>query len=130
MRVDVRKTANVGAVAKRAQNFVSPIGGAVSQDIERDRRESPAYRAEDHRLEPFEQLARIVLLRRAELGISQAELARRMGTTPSVVSRLESGQHATNSGTLKKLAEALGGRALIGFDFGTSEGPARELVAL
>ena len=69
-------------------------------------------------------------MRRAELGISQAELARRMGTTASVVSRLESGQHATNSGTLKKLAEALGGQALIGFEFGAPDGPWREFVAL
>jgi hypothetical protein len=46
------------------------------------------------------------------------------------VSRLESGRHATTSGTLKKLAEALDGQALIGFEFGTPEEPARELVAL
>lgn len=117
-------------MAKRAQKPASPVGGAVSDDIARDRRESPAYRAEDDRLEGFEQLARIVIVRRAQLGISQAELARRMETTASVVSRLESGRHATNSGTLKKLAEALGGQALIGFEFGTPEGPARELVAL
>lgn len=106
---------------------MSPVGTTVSGDVERVRLESEAYRAEHDRLAGFEQIARIVIMRRAELGISQEELARRMGTTASAISRIESGQHATNARTLKRLGEALGGHALIGFDFGSAK---REVVPL
>lgn len=118
------------AMSTRATTTVSPVGSSISADVERDRRESAAYRAEHDRLASFEQLARIVIVRRAKLGISQEELARRMGTTASVISRIESGQHATNARTLKRLAEALEGHALMGFDFGSAKRPKRELVLL
>jgi len=42
-------------------------------------RESAAYRTEQERLAPFEDLARLVIKHRASLGISQKELARRVG---------------------------------------------------
>lgn len=114
-------------MSKRWPVSVSPVGPSVSEEIERTRRESPA---EHERLVGFEKLARIVIMRRAELGISQEELARRMATTASVISRIESGQHATSAKTLKRLGEALGGQALIGFDFGSAKRPKRELVPL
>lgn len=117
-------------VAKQRTKSVSPIGTSVSADIARKRRESPKLRAEHDRLAGFEQLARVVIMRRAELGISQEELARRMRSTASVVSRIESGQHATNARTLKRLGEALGGQAVIGFDFGNPKRLKRELVML
>lgn len=117
-------------MAKQDTKSVRPVGTSVSADIERKRRQSPEFRAEHDRLVGFEQLARVVIMRRAELGISQEELARRMRSTASVVSRIESGQHATNAKTLKRLGEALGGHAVIGFDFGSAKRPKRELVAL
>lgn len=115
---------------KRATNPASPVGTAVSRDIERKRRESATFRREYDRLACFEQLARIVIMRRAQLDLSQEDLAERMGTTASAISRIESGQHATSIRTLKRLGEALGGHALIGFDFGSTKRPRRELVAL
>lgn len=117
-------------MSERSKKHVSPVGGAVSEGIERDRRESAAYRAEHDRLAGFEQLARIVIMRRATLELSQEQLAERMGTTASVISRIESGQHASSAKTLKRLGEALGGHAVIGFDFGSEKRPKRELVAL
>lgn len=117
-------------MSKRTTKSISPIGATVSEDIEHDRRASASYRAEDDRLAGFEQLARIVIIRRARLDLSQEDLAQRMGTTASVISRIESGQHATSAKTLKRLGEALGGHAVIGFDFGSAKRPKRELVAL
>jgi ribosome-binding protein aMBF1 (putative translation factor) len=114
-------------MSKRGTKVISPVGTLVSKDIERGRRQSPT---EHERLAGFEKLARIVIMRRAELGISQEELARRMASTASVISRIESGQHATSAKTLKRLGEALGGQALIGFDFGTEKRRKRELVPL
>lgn len=49
---------------------------------------------------------------RMNSGITQAEVAKRMGTTQSAVARLESGKgsHSPSIATLKKYAKALGGR--------------------
>lgn len=49
---------------------------------------------------------------RAAAGVSQAEIAERMGTTQSAVARLESGRskHSPSLTTLRKYAHALGYR--------------------
>lgn len=78
----------------------------------------------------MEALARIVIKRRAELGLTQAELARRLNTTAAVISRIERGQCATSVRVLKKLADALEARAVLGFQFGSDAEPRRELVVL
>ena len=106
-----------------------PVGTAVSNDIKESLKE-PEFRAEYERLAPYEELARIVIMRRAALGLTQAELAARIGTTASAISRIESGQHATSAQTLKKLGDAFGARAVLGFEFGPAEKPERELVVL
>jgi ribosome-binding protein aMBF1 (putative translation factor) len=117
------------SVLPRSKRDISPIGTSVEADIQRRLRDDPEFRAEWERIRPFQQLARIVIMRRAKLGISQAELALRMGTTASVVSRIESGQHRTNVRTLERLAQALGGRAVIGIEF-DSDSKTPTLIAL
>lgn len=107
----------------------SPVGTRVSDGIKESLKD-PEFRAEYERLAPYEELARIVIMRRAALGWTQAELAARTGTTASAISRIESGQHATSPQTLKKLADAFGARAVLGFEFGTTNKPQRELVVL
>ena len=69
-----------------------------------------------------------MIVRRGELGLSQRELAERMGTSHSAISRIESGQHQTSVETLKRLATALDLRLIIGFERGPSSNPERELV--
>jgi len=68
----------------------------------------PAYRAAMRRLEPYERVARAVIRLRQETGLSQSALARLAGTSPSAVSRLESGQHPPNVETLRRIGEATG----------------------
>jgi transcriptional regulator with XRE-family HTH domain len=58
--------------------------------------------------EPAFQVTREILRARREEGISQAELARRMGTTQSVVSRLERMEGVPNLRTVFAAAKALG----------------------
>lgn len=108
----------------------SPVGARVADEIGRKRARSGRYRAAQARLDPFERVARIVIMRRAQLGLSQQDLAKRVNTTASVISRIESGQHRINSETLRRVAEALEGRAVVGFDFGTAERPDTQLVQL
>lgn len=51
---------------------------------------------------------------REDLGYSQAQLADRMGTSPRVVSRLESGATERMSlATIRRLAEALNGELVV-----------------
>ena len=61
--------------------------------------------------EEFELLDEI-LKARTEAGLTQAELATRIGTTQSAVARLESsmGKHSPSIGTLRRYASALGYR--------------------
>jgi ribosome-binding protein aMBF1 (putative translation factor) len=106
-----------------------PVGTTIVADIEGSLT-GPDERAEHERLAPFEALARLVIMRRAALGLSQRELAACMGTTPSAISRIESGQHATNARTLMRLAKALDARAVLGFQYGPSAHPQRELVVI
>jgi len=110
-------------------NNQSPIGSSVAEDINASL-DDPETRTEHERLAPFEALARLVIMRRATLGLSQAQLAGRMNTTASAISRIESGAHATNARTLMRLAEALQARAILGFDYGPTANPQRELVML
>lgn len=51
-----------------------------------------------------------VLRARAEAGLTQAEVAERIGTTQSAIARLESaqGKHSPSIATLQKYAKALG----------------------
>jgi ribosome-binding protein aMBF1 (putative translation factor) len=102
----------------------------VNEHVEGKRARSPHYRETQQRLEPFEQIARIVIMRRARLGLSQQDLAQRMSTSSSVISRIESGQHRTSTETLRRLAEALDGQALVGFEFADESEATREVVAL
>jgi transcriptional regulator with XRE-family HTH domain len=64
--------------------------------------------------EEFELLDEI-LKARTEAGLTQAELATRIGTTQSAVARLESsmGKHSPSIGTLRRYASALGYRLQI-----------------
>jgi transcriptional regulator with XRE-family HTH domain len=75
---------------------------------------NPHVRAEYNALEAeFAWLAEL-LQARNRAGLTQAEVAERMGTTPSAVARLEAGggsqKHSPSIATLRKYAEAVGCR--------------------
>ena len=108
----------------------NPIGTSVADAARRRRRRDPEYRAAQERLAPYEGIARFVIMRRAELGLTQEQLAGRMGTSHSAISRIESGQHRTSVATLERLAQALEVRFVMGFETGPVEAPVRELVSL
>lgn len=107
----------------------SPIGSTVAEASSRRARRDPTYRAERERLAPFEEVARLVIKHRGALGLSQEELARRMGTSYSAISRIESGRHRTSVETLQRLAHALGLRLVLGFESDSMERPTRELIS-
>jgi transcriptional regulator with XRE-family HTH domain len=51
---------------------------------------------------------------RTEAGLTQAELAQRMGTTQSAIARMEGGGTRPTLETLEKLAVAVGGELVVG----------------
>lgn len=68
----------------------------------------------------YEDEARIAAFRalvyrlRTEAGLTQSELAGRMGTTQSAIARMEGGGTRPTLETLEKLATALGGELIVG----------------
>jgi ribosome-binding protein aMBF1 (putative translation factor) len=58
-------------------------------------------------------IADLAIRHRERSGLTQGELAVRMGTYGPVISRLESGQHFPSLDTVRKLAAALGGRVKV-----------------
>src|SRR5438105_1709667 len=105
----------------------SPIGSTQAQASGR-RAKNVAYQAEQARLAPYEELARKIIRYRMKRGLTQAQLAAKVGTSHSAISRLESGRHAASSETLRKLALALDMRLVIGFERGSKQAPKRDLV--
>jgi transcriptional regulator with XRE-family HTH domain len=71
-------------------------------------------KAEYEMLEPEFTLLKALLSARKKAGLSQAEIAKRMGTKPPAITRLESsltsGKHSPSIATLKKYVEVLGYR--------------------
>ncbi|MDR3314695.1 MAG: helix-turn-helix domain-containing protein [Oscillospiraceae bacterium] len=68
----------------------------------------PAFRAEYEALTPEFDIVRQIVQARAEQGLTQQELARRVGLPQSNISRLESGSYNPSLAFLKKVADGLG----------------------
>lgn len=70
----------------------------------------PEVRREYDALAPEFEIAAELLRARKRAGMSQAELAARMGTSQSTIARLESGQSLPSTKTLLRFAEATGSK--------------------
>jgi DNA-binding XRE family transcriptional regulator len=111
------------------RNGNSPIGSTAVEGRRRRARRSQVYREEQARIAPYEELARKLIKLRMERDLSQSQLAELIGTSHSAISRLESGQHAPNVETLRKLARAFDRDLVIGFpDVGSAKAREQELV--
>jgi len=78
--------------------------------------DEPEYRKAYEALEGEFGLAKAVIDARNRVGLTQAELARKMGTTQPVLARLEGGRSHPSMRTLERLARATGTRLLIRFE--------------
>jgi transcriptional regulator with XRE-family HTH domain len=84
-------------------------------DLHKKWMKEPKYRKAYEALEEEFVLASAVIDVRNRAGLTQEELARKMGTTQPVVARLESGRSRPSMRTLERLANATGSRLLISF---------------
>ncbi len=73
----------------------------------------PAFRKEHDTLEPEFAVARQLIEARTRAGLTQQELADRMGTTQPVIARLESGRQKPTTKTLERFAKATGSKVEI-----------------
>ena len=78
--------------------------------LKRKWQEDPEFRKAYDALKPEFALARQLIAARDRAGLSQADVARRMGTTQSTVARLESGQRLPAMSSLQRYATAIGHR--------------------
>ena len=77
--------------------------------------DDPAYRREYDALETEFARAAALIRARADAGLTQEELAERMGTKQAAVARWEGGKVMPSTRTLARLAKATGTRLLISF---------------
>jgi ribosome-binding protein aMBF1 (putative translation factor) len=86
------------------------------EDLHRKWMKGPRYKKAYEELATEFELARAVIQARANAGLTQEELAKRIKTTQSVVARLESGRTKPSTQTLRRLAAATGTRVKITFE--------------
>ena len=84
------------------------------KDLKRLWMEDPEFREDYARVDDEYALAEALVSARTAANLTQAELARQLGTTQSAVARLEGGRVSPSLATLRRYAEATGTRLLVG----------------
>ena len=80
-------------------------------ELLKDREIKKAY----EKLWPEFAVIEMIIKKRIEKGLSQKELAKKIGTKQSAISRLESGTYNPSLSFLQKVSEALGAKLKISF---------------
>lgn len=93
---------------------ISPVGRSVEDDDAEDYGSDPAYRAHQDRVAPYRVIADAVVLARGAQGLTQKQLATRLHTVDTAISRIESGRHPLTLDTLSKLGAVLDIAFLVG----------------
>lgn len=77
--------------------------------------ENPEVRAEYAEADVEFSLIEAMILARQQAKLTQAELAKKIGTTQSAIARLEAGRNSPSIATLRRYAEATGHQLQIRF---------------
>ena len=80
------------------------------RDLHKKWSKYPKYKKAYKDLEDEFSVAQAIIEARTRVGLTQAQLAKRMKTTQSVIARLESGKGRPSTTTLQNLARATGSR--------------------
>ena len=79
-------------------------------DLKKKLMSNPEFREEYQKADAEFQLVEALVCARTRANLSQAEVARRIGTTQSAIARLEGGGVSPSLSTLRRYAEATGAR--------------------
>ena len=110
-------------IDNRAAAVVPPVGTAVADDIAAQAADDAEFAHFWDRYAEAREIAWQLIKFRMARGLTQEQLAALAGTSPSHISRLESGQHLPSLSNLKKISAALKIRMSITFT------PCDELIA-
>ena len=113
---------------RNASGVLSPIGISAEAASEKRAARSAVYRAQQEKYAPFREVAWLIIKYRMDHGLTQQQLAQKIGTSYSQVSRIESGRHEASLSTLRRIAEALDLRLLISFESKSEQSPTREFA--
>jgi len=83
------------------------------QTLRRRWMRDPSFRAEYERIGPEMELAFTLAEARRKAGLTQSELAARMGTSQAAVARIEGGRGAPKWSTIERYARAVGARPVV-----------------
>ncbi|MEQ8192371.1 MAG: helix-turn-helix transcriptional regulator [Candidatus Eremiobacterota bacterium] len=89
--------------------------GVPFEEIEAEFMKDPGFRKAVKELEPEYEIISQIIKARIEQNITQEELAQKIGTRQSNISRLEGGNYNPSLQFLKKLAKGLGKELHISF---------------
>lgn len=95
------------------------------RELRRELLKDPDFKREYDALDAEFQLASSLIARRLAKGLSQRQLANRIGTKQPVISRLESGESKPTLSLLKRVAEALDARVVVTLEEKTKDRPPR-----
>lgn len=95
---------------------MSPIGSTAHEASSRRAARDATYREQWEANAVAREIAWQVVKYRMEHNLTQQELAARVGTSHSQISRIESGRHQTSVGTLRRIGEVFGLRLVITFE--------------
>jgi len=85
------------------------------EDIKKQLLQNPEVKNEYEKLKLLYDIKKEIIKLRLEQGISQKELAEKVGTRQSAISRLESGEYNPSIEFLSKVAHALGKELNVSF---------------
>lgn len=110
---------------------VSSMGTPAAVASARRAAQSPEYRAQQEARAPYREIAWLLIKYRMDHSLTQQELAERVGTSYSQISRIESGRYATSLNTLLRIAHALDLKLVVGFERQSPEHEGeQEVIAL
>lgn len=113
----VREEVEKDTVASaRDREGTNETGNAMTRltDLKKRLLEDPEFRKEYARVDEEFELIEALVRARTAAKLTQAELAKRLGTTQSAVARLEGGRVSPSFATLRRYAEATGTRLTVG----------------
>ncbi len=90
--------------------------GISFEEMKADMLKDEQFKIEYEKLKPRYETIEQIIRARKEQNITQAELAKRVGTQKSNISRLESGNYNPSLDFLAKIAESLGKKISVTFN--------------
>lgn len=94
---------------------VGPVGSTAAEASSRRAAHNPAYREQWEANAAARDIAWQIVKYRLDHNLTQQELAARVGTSHSQISRIESGRHRMSLDTLRRIGDAFGLKLVITF---------------